>query len=304
MTGTNLVVGANGLVGSSVMTALGRNGIAAKIHWETRDGASSDLASAFSGLVDRHGSSAQPWTVYWAAGRGVIGTPESELEAELAQFRQALKLLPMSVGGESGTFVLISSAGAVYPGEPGRPYTETSPEHPTSPYGWMKLAQERALTDACAQTGMRGLSLRVASVYGRRQDDRKPQGLISALVRSLSTRTVIPIFVPRETRRHYVWSEDVGRIAVRIAESPFGSKGNGTVRLVYSERSRTISEVVETVARVCRQRPRVQFMPINHREGHGFDLTLSSHFSDDSTQPTMTSLAVGIRRLHSSVSGG
>lgn len=298
-TSTNLVIGANGLVGSSIMMSLGSNGVAAKIRWESRDKASSDLASFFHGLGDRRESSLRPWTVYWAAGRGVIGASESELDAELAQFRQALDLLQTSASGESGTFVLISSAGAVYPGRAGQPYTETSPEYPTSRYGWMKLQQERALTEACVQSGMRGLSLRVASVYGRRQDERKPQGLISALVRSLSTRTVVPIFVPRETRRHYVWSEDVGRIAVRIAASAFGSRGAGTVRLVYSERSQTISEVVETVARVCRQRPRVQFMPINHREGYGFDLTLSSLYSDDLRLLTTTSLCVGIRRLYS-----
>lgn len=296
--GPTLVFGANGLVGSSIMSSLGREAVPARVKWESASSVRDSVTQALKGLAGRTTALGSRWTIFWAAGRSVITTDASAIDVELSHFSLALQLIAEANLGEGGTLVLISSAGALYRGKPGDVITEVTAVQPTSNYGSMKLAQEDRLTDACAQFGFAGLTLRVATVYGVRQDGRKQQGLVSALVRSVWKRTLVPIYVPRETRRHYVWADDVGRLANIVTSSRIAHAGSNTMRLLYSDRSRSISELVETVSTVCRRRPIVQFMPTNHARDHGLDVTLRSAFHDTMSRADLTGLEVGVKRLY------
>ncbi len=289
-----LVIGGSGLVGSSIVSALKRADVAARVDWTSTAAASRDLQQCFRKLLweaEQHGR----WTVYWAAGRSVISSDPDLIRREQNVYRSAVTSLLEMSGESNGLIVITSSAGALYRGNPGEVSTESSAPEPTSRYGEMKLEQEEFLRTATSDASKTGLALRVASAYGCRQDATKQQGLISALIRSARRQTVVTIFVPRETRRHYISAEDVGSGAVHIAAAL--DDGGFHTRLLYSERSRTVVEVVEVVRRVCGKRPLVQYLPVTRTAGHGLDLTFSTNHQDDSWQRNLTSLESGIHRM-------
>lgn len=295
MTGPQcLVFGSTGLVGSSIASALGGSARTASVRWSSYEKSKQDIRYALETLRAQEPSR---WAVIWAAGRAVIASPTAQLEGELRSFGAALTgTAAMNTDG-GGLLVLISSAGAIYRSNGGAPASESTPVNPTSAYGEMKLVQEEMLRRAGEQTGLRGLILRVASVYGPRQDVTKPQGLISALVRSAVTGAVVQVFVPRETRRHYVYSEDVGRIVTHATQRLAVEPGDCAIRLAFGERSRTISEVAAAVGRVCGARPKIQFMTANPADHYARDVSLTSEFDDASARVNPTSLEVGINRL-------
>lgn len=289
-----LVFGSTGLVGSSIASALGSSARTASVRWSSYEKTKQDIRGALEALRAQQPSR---WAVIWAAGRAVIASPTAQLEDELRNFGAALEGTAAINTDGGGTILLIASAGAIYSSTGGAPASEFTPVNPTSAYGEMKLAQEEMLRRACHQTGLRGIILRVASVYGPRQNVTKPQGLISALVRSAVTGAVVQVFVPRETRRHYVYSEDVGRIVTHATQRLAVEPGDCPIRLAFGERSRTISEVAAAVGRVCGTRPKIQFMTANFANHYARDVSLRSEFDDASSRVNATSLEVGINRL-------
>lgn len=295
MSGHDLVVGASGLVGSAILRSL-HGAIPARIDWPTGASIASDLGLALDRLLGIPANDDRGRRIFWAAGRSVISSTDAEVDAELAHFRAALEVIAERAT-ERLTLVLISSAGALHPGTKGPAITESTPPRPTSAYGRMKFEQERLVAAACAASGMRGLILRAPTVYGPHQDPTKRQGLVSALVRSACTGSPVTIYVPRDARRHHLWSDDLGRMAteavLRIPLMP----GATETRHVVTERSRTIDEVVATVTRAARRRPVVRFMATNHAPGHGVDLTLRSEFDPAWRTSGTVGLAEGVRRL-------
>jgi UDP-glucose 4-epimerase len=295
-----LVIGGSGLVGSSIVSALKRADVAARVDWTSTAAASRDLQQCFRKLLweaEQHGR----WTVYWAAGRSVISSDPDLIRREQNVYRSAITSLLEMSGESNGLIVITASAGTLYRGSPGEVSTESTTPEPTSSYGEMKLDQENFLRAALGDGSTTGLALRIASVYGCRQDLTKQQGLISALIRSARDQRLVTVYVPRETRRHYISALDVGLASTRIPETLDG-EGFHT-RLVYSERSRTIVEAVEVVRRVCGKKPVVQYLSVNRVEGHGFDLTLRTHHEDAAWRQNFTSLESGVHRIWMNCSG-
>lgn len=291
----SLVIGSTGLVGSAIMRALGDASFAASIDWSRPD-IDEGLRTSLRSFRRARNPEGSPFTIYWAAGRSVISSPVETIDAELATFRSALRCIA-EAAPSSTALVLISSAGGLHTGTRGEPITESTPPRPISAYGRMKLAQESLLRRAVATGGFRGLILRAPTVYGPGQDLTKPQGLVSALVRSAWTSSPATVYVPRETRRHYLWADDLGYIAGQAITHASIERGSTLTRIVTTERSRTVDEVVATVARVVGRRPIVCFMATNHAPGHGLDLTFQSEFAPVWRTSDRVRLVEGVRRL-------
>lgn len=296
MNARNLVIGASGLVGSAIAANAGPGVARAMVDWSTPRSAVESLRPTLREFLHREKAGGSQQRIYWAAGRTVISSPDSEIERELEIFR-AVSGFVLKQPAASVTFVLISSAGALFRGTRGPAISEATIPDPTSAYGTMKLAQEHLLSAGCSEHGHRAMILRAPTVYGPHQDPTKQQGLISALIRSIYTSSLISIFVPRDSRRHYLWADDLARIALALPDRVAVSPGTSSVRIVTTDRSRTIDEVIETLARVARRRPSVRFMPTHHSAGHGLDLTQSSNFNEMKHLGPFTPLTDGIYRL-------
>lgn len=119
-------------------------------------------------------------------------------------------------------FIFASSGGAIY-GEQA-PCTEECEAMPTSPYGIAKLASEHYIR----YFGLPSVVLRLANVYGPRQDPRGEAGVISIFASKMKRGEAATIFGDGKQTRDYVYVEDVARAFVAAVSGPPGTYNIGT----------------------------------------------------------------------------
>ena len=107
--------------------------------------------------------------------------------------------------------VFASTGGAIYGEQEVFPAPEDHPCRPVSPYGVAKLSAEHYLALFERAGGPKAVSLRLANVYGPRQDSRGEVGVVAIFSeRMLSGQTAV-IFGDGGQTRDYVFVEDVAR---------------------------------------------------------------------------------------------
>jgi UDP-glucose 4-epimerase len=116
--------------------------------------------------------------------------------------------------------VYISTGGAAYGETDVVPTPEDHPARPTSPYGVSKVAAESYL--ACWQgiTGVSTLSLRLANVYGPRQNPLGEAGVVAIFAHRLLRGEPCVIHWDGEQTRDYVYVEDVAEAVARALDRP------------------------------------------------------------------------------------
>jgi UDP-glucose 4-epimerase len=249
-TPTAWVVGAGGLLGSAVcrrLRALGREVVTTAVPWENHDAAVAALVAAADEL-------AGDVAVFWCAGAGFVGTSQAELDAEVAVLEGFLSRWEPGAGSH-GLF-LSSSAGGVYAGSSGAPFTEHTTPVPISPYGHAKLRSETVATTFAERTGSALLVGRMANLYGPGQDLSKPQGLVSQLCRAQLTRQPLSVYVSLDTRRDYLYVDDAAAMCVAGLDA-VTERGGRHLKVLASERSTTIGAILGDLSRITRRRPPV-----------------------------------------------
>jgi UDP-glucose 4-epimerase len=192
--------------------------------------------------------------VYWCAGAGVTTTSRESLEAEVAVFDAFLSAL-VEIAPASIEVVLASSAGGVYAGSSDPPFSEHSEPRPLSPYGWAKLEMEHLVTRWAGEAGGWGLLARIANLYGPGQNLGKPQGLVSQLLRAYARRAPLPIVVPLDTLRDYIYVRDAADLIIDAADRvALSATGTSTTKVVASGRASSIATVICEVSRVVGRR--------------------------------------------------
>jgi len=105
--------------------------------------------------------------------------------------------------------VVIASTAAVY-GDPQQiPTTEEAPIAPLSPYGTSKAAAEWYLAQYARLYGISTLALRMANVYGPRQDPDRASGVVAIFSGLAARRGRATVFGDGHQTRDYVFVEDV-----------------------------------------------------------------------------------------------
>jgi UDP-glucose 4-epimerase len=255
----------------------------------------SDQEAALAALLGAAGSAAEgaadgAWDLAWCAGAGVVGTSAEVLTAEVELVRRFVAELdrpPRAV-------FLASSAGGLYAGSTGLPFTEDHDPHPASPYGHAKLEIEHALA-GLAERGTRVAIARIANLYGPGQDLTKPQGLVSQLCLSRLTGRPLGVYVSVDTLRDYVYVDDAARVATamlgRVAGEP---PGTVVVKIVGSGHATSIAGLVGAATRAFRRRPPVVYAA-RRNSGQVRDLRFRSLVWTDLDALVSTPLLVGLR---------
>lgn len=238
------VIGAGGLLGSAVVRRLVREGAdvaRSSVPWGNADAAQDTLVAD----ARRIAGEGRPWRLVWAAGSGVVATDAEDLGAEVDTFTRFLDALRAEELTPESIF-MTSSAGGVYAGSVDPPFTEATTPRAISPYGEAKLAMERAVTEYVAAAGSRGVIGRISNLYGPGQNIAKPQGLITALCRSLIRGDAINIYVPLDTARDYIYVDDAARIVLGCLESGAGQlPGTTTLKVICSGAAVTVADLLD-----------------------------------------------------------
>jgi UDP-glucose 4-epimerase len=257
------VIGSGGMLGSAIRRALDRQGRPVYRHpepfaWNDPDRIGGQLAAAARAFLDSL-SAGDDWQLYWAAGRGSMGSTPTELETEtrvlgglLEALRDALRQRPTP-----GRIGYASSAGAIYSRCPDFEVTLGSAVTPETDYARAKLAQEALLSAFASEVeGVEVLLARFSTLYGPGQAQGKPQGLLSKMARSAVRNQPVEIIVPLDTARDYLFVDDAAEDLTASLDAFRQTEGRVRIRIISNERSVTISQIIAAFNTVAKKRLR------------------------------------------------
>jgi UDP-glucose 4-epimerase len=233
------------------------------------------------------------------AGAAVVGSSAENLEQErrvYAAFLAELGDVIERTGRGDASLFLASSAGGVYAGSAGPPFTEATPVSPLAAYGETKLALEASTEAFVARTGVPALIGRISNLYGPGQDLAKTQGLISQLAKAYLLRTPIILYVSLDTMRDYLYVDDCARVVVRAVEL-IRDEQRGTpptVKILASGRSTTIAELLGLFQRLFKRRAPLVLGDSPNRRWQVRDLRLRSEVWTDLDRFPRTPLPAGV----------
>jgi len=301
------VIGRGGLLGRSVESSLALRGTV----WYPSEAFAWDepglLAAQFSRTchVFSEAVGDSPWQVAWCAGAAVVSSEHWKLQREtdaLSHFLSSIAgaLSPRRMA--AGSFFLVSSAGGVYAGSSGAPYSESSPVRPLSAYGETKLLQESLARAWSRQTGTPTLIGRISNLYGPDQDLSKNQGLITQVCARAIIRQPLILYVPLDTIRDYLFARDAAaliadgleRLRVTVAAS---CDTPVVMKILASHQPTTVATVLGQVRRVTKRPVSVVVARTPHARPQPPDLRMASTVWSELDRRPLTTLSAGIQAV-------
>lgn len=258
------VLGAGGMLGGAVVKDLQLRGVEPYRYAESLDWRNTDrirlqfrdaVADFLRGIPD-----GDCWEIYWAAGVGAMGASRADLRDETAALEALVAALHEQLPATRvrGFIAFASSAGAIYSACPDFEITELSATTPLTDYAKAKLAQEQSLHKFVeSESRVSLLVARFSTLYGAGQARGKRQGLLSHIVRCALTHRPVEIFVPLDTARDYLYTQDAAGDFVGSLRALRDRGERAQTRIIAAERSVTIAEVVSTFDRLLKRRVRV-----------------------------------------------
>ncbi|NYT96206.1 NAD-dependent epimerase/dehydratase family protein [Salinispora sp. H7-4] len=268
------VLGASGLIGSTVAAALAERPIRLRLvsrrpsavpaggrrsrygRRSQRPGRMAEVTAGSHAVV--HLVALVPEGGTWrAAGKG-----GNEIQDDLGITRDLIEALRR--GRRSDRLPTTLFAGSTSQvGLPGRKFIDrTEPDRPVTPYDVRKLAAEKALKAATTEGALRGITLRLPTVFGHAPSLASPaRGVVAAMARrALAGEPATPLGPPPTTSVSRSWLITSPPRPARSTASPCASvarrpRGHGGGR----------------VARCCRVSPPPRCRPgvLNERHGRG-----------------------------------
>ena len=141
--------------------------------------------------------------------------------------------------------VYTSTGGAAYGDTDVLPTPEDHPARSTSAYGVSKVAAERYLEWWSGFTGGTTLTLRLANVYGPRQNPHGEAGVIAIFCHRLIAGEPCVVYGDGEQTRDYIFVEDVAEAIVRAVGRP-DAQG---VANIGTGRETTVNELYRRLSR-------------------------------------------------------
>jgi UDP-glucose 4-epimerase len=251
-----LVTGGAGFVGSHVVDRLLADGHAVvvvdNLSTGRQDlvpsGARLHVCDIRSARLDAVFAAARPEAVVHVAAQAAVSRSVSDPAFD-ASVNVLGTINVLEAGRRAGVerVVYTSTGGAAYGDTDEVPTPEDHPTRATSPYGVSKTSAERYLDCYAGLTGVRPLTLRLANVYGPRQNPEGEAGVVAIFARRLLTGQACVINGTGEQTRDYVYVEDVADAAARALLRPeatgvvnIGTGVETSVNAIYARLAREV----------------------------------------------------------------
>ncbi|MCB9802587.1 NAD-dependent epimerase/dehydratase family protein [Candidatus Nomurabacteria bacterium] len=222
-----LVSGGAGFIGSHLVDSLIKNNHQVLIVDDLSTGLEKNLnpsakfekISIISPDLDQAVKNFQPEAIYHLAAQKNVRTSleNPKLDAEI-NILGSLNLLQAALNNQVKKFIFISTGGAIYGETEIIPTPENHLEQPLSPYGLAKLTFEKYLK-ILSQDKMSWNVLRLANVYGPRQDPQGEAGVIAIFLDNILKNLPLKINGDGLQTRDYVYVLDVVSAAVKVLDS-------------------------------------------------------------------------------------
>lgn len=297
------VIGAGGLLGSNTAAAMARRGpVWSPVHpirWSDTD-VHEQLAHSTRDFLAAAGT--RSWQIAWCAGAGSPSAAPQAAGHETDLFDSFLRCLDSNTTerNRDGALFVASSAGGVYAGSQGAPFTESSVAAANSAYGHAKLHLEGSAVQWSRQTGIAVLIGRIANIYGPGQNLAKPQGLISQVCRAHLLRRPMSIYVPLGTMRDYIFARDCGALVsdslIRLRQEVGRTGVTAHTKIIASQQSVTISLVLAELRRIFKRTPAIVYGASANSRFQVRDLRLRSEVWPELDERSLTPLPAGMRQ--------
>lgn len=285
------IIGAGGLFGSALTRASNSSFCGEQVPWSNQAAAEQALKRSLSAFSkDVNGD----WCIAWAAGQATTSSTQAEADRERELFGAFVQHLATNPPAGKGVFLLTSSAGGLYAGSANPPFTSSSIPHPLGTYGELKLAQEVKAQELSAVFPV--ATVRVSNLYGTGQDLTKLQGVISRLARAAITREPMTMFVPLDTMRDYIYTDDAAARAMHWARDSLRS-GQSATRVVASGQPETLGRVIALMNDITRVRIPIASGVHDSAQVQARDLRLVPDQDETITRLPLTPLPVGMKQV-------
>lgn len=202
----------------------------------------------------------------------------------------SINLLQACVDAGVERIVFSSSGGTVYGKLHEIPAPETHPTHPISAHGIVKLAIEKYMQLAQHQHGIAISILRIANPYGPGQDPHRGQGVINAFLSRIAQGDDLHVWGDGSVVRDYLYVDDVGRAALKAAESD-----NSGVYNIATMQGHSLNDVIDLLYAVTNSK-----VEVSYDDARAFDVPTSilhaGRARDELGWQAQTSLEAGIRQ--------
>ena len=227
-----LVTGGAGFIGSHVVEQLVAEGCDVSVIDNLSTGREGNLSKgAHLHKVDLNDPVAVESTVsnvkpdavlHLAAQKSVALSVEKPLLDAQENIIASLHLFEAARAHGVRKIVFASTGGALYGDDAPLPTPEDHPTFPESPYGIAKLAIEHYLRFYTKVHGIQAVTLRMANVYGPRQDPQGEAGVVAIFCSRGLSNEPVSIFADGLQTREYTYVRDFARafaIALKTSES-------------------------------------------------------------------------------------
>jgi UDP-glucose 4-epimerase len=228
-----LVTGGAGFIGSHLVDALVNRGDEVAIIDDLSSGKPENVANAIAvgatlfesdirdqDSVRRIFEKTRPELVFHLAAqmdvRRSVADPTFDASVNVAG---TVNLLQCSHLLSTKRFVFLSTGGAIYGDNPNLPISESEDALPLSPYGQSKLADEGYVDFFHRVHGVNGVTLRLANVFGPRQDPHGEGGVVAIFCGKYKEGKSPTIFGDGEQTRDFVFVQDVVRATLLAASA-------------------------------------------------------------------------------------
>jgi UDP-glucose 4-epimerase len=259
-----LVTGGAGFIGSNLVDGLLTRGLAVTVLDNLSTGRRENLIPALNGGARLYEGSITDATAVAAAFE--LARPDTVLHlAAQIDVRRAVEdpafdasvnvvgtanVLGAARRSGARRIVLASTGGAIYGEADEVPTRESAPPRPLSPYAASKAAAEGYIDLYRRLHGLSTMSLRLANVYGPRQDPRGEAGVIAIYCDAAVDRRVVAVYGDGRQTRDFVYVGDV--VEAFIAAGDGGASGCCNVA---TGRETSVLDVAETLGLPVRHEP-------------------------------------------------
>jgi UDP-glucose 4-epimerase len=227
-----VVTGGAGFIGSHLVDALVARGDEVMAIDDLSSGRRENLAGALrdgaaleradvrdAGAMRRLLREWRPDVVFHLAAQADVGRSVADPDFD-AQVNRGGTLNVLEAADAAGTerFVFASTGGALYGNAERLPTPESAPVEPLAPYGANKHAAEHEV-ERFAGERMSTVSLRLANVYGPRQDSSGEGGVVAIFSLAIAEGATPTVFGDGSSTRDYVYVEDVVGAFVAAADA-------------------------------------------------------------------------------------
>lgn len=213
--------------------------------------------------------------VHAAAQISVSVSTREPVQDAMVNVVGSVNVLEAARAADTRKLVYFGSGGTVYGQPDDLPVDESHPTGPENPYGMSKLVGELYLDMYRRMYGLESTVLRLANIYGPRQDPHGEAGVIAIFTKGMLADAPITIFGDGKDERDYVYVGDIADAALAAA-----TQVGPQVCNLGSGIGTNVNELCARLTALTGYRKQPQYVPPRPGDIHAISLDASKAHSE------------------------